>query len=181
MFDFDVLKKIRIDANDSIRNDSDGESITGFSHFLSFHFWRWLVPVVLASVPWISDFSIQPIEAYVGTCIAVFTALFFSLLLIAGDKIRVEKDNKDKDFDNFKKYKENMKQIVRITLHIISLGIIIFILTLFHIVFASNYYVFIDNVFASIIIFLLCRFMFALVCLLQRFYYTINDEINNIL
>lgn len=181
MFDFEVVTKILFDANESIQKDSDGEFIVNKYRRLSFHLWRWFVPMCLAITPWVSKVSIKPIEQYVGTCIAVFTALFFSLLLTAGDKVRNEKINIDKDDKNFQKFKINMKQIVCITLHIISLGIIIFILVLFHIILGNLGCIILDKVFASLIIFLLCRFMFALVCLLQRFYYTINDEINNIL
>jgi len=181
MFDFSEIKEITKNASQNIKLDSNGDKIKSTSFKIFFHVWRWIIPLFIASFPWWAKISLQSIENFIGTGIAIFTGLFFSLLLNTGDKIRNEKLNKDRDNDQFQRYKENMKQIAHITLHSISLGIIIFLLMMLHVISGANDTSTLAQIFSSLILFLSCRFIFTILCLLQRFKYVVEDEIENIL
>jgi sterol desaturase/sphingolipid hydroxylase (fatty acid hydroxylase superfamily) len=124
---------------------------------------------------------VSKIDNYIGTVISIFTGLFFSLLLSIGDKIRNEKFNPNRDNDNFQKYKENMKQISNIVLYIILFGVEIFILLFLNSILGKYANGYVEIIITLLVSYLLARFVVSLLFVIQRFYYTSRDEINNIL
>jgi len=181
MLDFRVLNNIKKNAIQSIKKDSDGIKITKklskFYFFLFFNF----IPILLLIAPWFLHLKLSNIEKLIGTGIAIFTGLFFSLLLNISAKIRIEKENINIDTGNFQAFKENMKQISDITLYIIILGIKILIYVILNKLFATEKYPEIECVFTSIALFLLARFFVTLFSMLQRFFFVLRDEIKNIM
>ena len=180
MIDFKVLIKIKKNALKSIKTDSEGHLIDGkSSKFLLVLFFR-IIPFITALTPWFLHVKLSDLSGYVTTGIAIFTGLFFSLLLNISAKIRIEKENKNIDIANFQAFKENMRQISNITQYIIILGILVMLLVLFNSLlnFGCNK---IEYGFTSIALFLLIRYFVCLFFLLQRFFYVLRDEINNIL
>ena len=151
MLDFQVILKIRKNALDSMKRDSDGELISSSwkkaVFIVSFH----ITPIAVCTVAWFRDIKLTNLENYIGSGIAIFTGLFFSLLLGIGAKIRDEKSNPDKEEENFQKFKTSMKQIANITLYVIEIGIFIFLILLLNSLFKFlfGYEVVIDSILFS--------------------------------
>lgn len=181
MLDFKVLNKIRKDAKDNIKTDSDGERISSFLFKVIFVFAFYLIPLGLVVVAYCKNVMLSDLEGYVGASIAIFTGLFFSLILSIGGKVKAERDNPDKDQDNFQRFKENMKQIANITLYTIMHGIVIFVLMLLNSIFKNEEYIIVEKLFTAGVVFLLVRYTVSLFFMLQRFAFVIRDEIQNIL
>lgn len=180
MIDFNVLYDISKEARESIKTDSDKEPIKGFWVNLIFFLFYTIMPLLAASTPWYWDIKLSNLEGFIGTGITIFTGLFFSLLLNISSKIRIEKENVNKDISNFEAYKENMRQISSITQYIILLGILILFVVLANsLICISKTYV--EKTFTSIAIFLLMRYLVCLFFVLQRFYFVLRDEIDNIM
>ena len=181
MLDFNVIREINKKAIQSIKSDSDDELIDNkwkkTVFYLSFYF----LPIALVIISWLKDIKITDLESYISTGIAIFTGLFFSLLLSIGSKVRSEKANEDRDENNFQKFKCSMKQIANITLYIIILGIFIFLLLLLNNIIKSDCYPIIEKIFTGLVLFILCRFITSLFFLVQRLYFLVRDELNNIL
>lgn len=181
MLDFKVVRDIRNDALDSIRRDSDDEKITGFSGKLTFYLMFYILPILLGALAIWKNILVSELESYISTGIAIFTGLFFSLLLSIGSKIKAESINADRDEENFKRFKTGMKQIAKITLYNIVLGILIFLLILLNHILKTDCNRYIEMIFTFIVIYLLGQFIVTLFFMLQRLYFLINDELNNIL
>ena len=181
MLDFKVILKIRKSAIESMKKDSDDNDIKSFWKkfvFIStFHF----LPFLIILLVWSKNIKLSSIETYVGTGIAIFTGLFFSLLLTIGAKVRSENENPNKDADNFNRFKTNMKQIANIVLYVIVIRIVIFIIMLTNTIFRTDSCAYIEKIFTSMAMFLLVRFFISLFFIIQRFHFLIKDEINNIL
>lgn len=181
MLDFNVILEIRKSAIKSMKSDSDDESIKSFWKKFTFLLFFYLIPIVVCIVAWFRDIKLSAIESYIGTGIAIFTGLFFSLLLSIGSKVKSENDNPNKDVDNFQRFKTNMKQIANITLYIIIAGTIVFLLLLINTLFKSDDCLIVEKIITAIALFLLSRFIVSLFFMIQRFYFLVRDEINNIL
>ncbi|WP_339697426.1 hypothetical protein [uncultured Roseivirga sp.] len=181
MLDFRVILDIRKDALKSMKCDSDDVKIS--SHWKRFIFISvfHLVPVMICVIAWTQELKLTTLENYIGSGIAIFTGLFFSLLLSIGAKIRDEKNNPDKDDNNFMKFKNNMKQIANITLYVIEIGVLIFIILLLNSLFKTDEYPIVERIFTMLALFFLARFLTSLFFMIQRFYHVMSDEINNIL
>ncbi|NLO70927.1 MAG: hypothetical protein GX102_08350 [Porphyromonadaceae bacterium] len=181
MLDLKTLLRIPREAKISMKKDSEGETIqrksSKFFFFLLFN----ILPLIIGAISYCSGVIISEIDSYIGTVISIFTGLFFSLLLSIGDKIRNEKSNIDRDNSNFQKYKENMKQISNIILYIILLGVEIFILLFLNSILGKYMDGYIEIAITLLVSYILARFVISLLFVVQRFYYTSRDEINNIL
>ena len=86
MLDFNVIKQIRNDALDSIKRDSDDEKINGYGIKLTFYAMFYLIPIILGVLALWKNVLVSELEGYISTGIAIFTGLFFSLLLSIGSK-----------------------------------------------------------------------------------------------
>jgi hypothetical protein len=181
MLDFKVVKSIRNEALDSIKRDSDNDKISGIWKNIVFYLMFYGVPIFLGVISLIKNVSVSDLESYITTGIAIFTGLFFSLLLSIGSKVKAEKANTDKDEANFISFKIGMTQIAKITMYNIILGILIFLLILLNHIFKSNSYEFIEMAFTFAVMYLLGQFIVTLFFILQRLYFLVNDELNNIL
>ncbi len=181
MLDLKTLIQIPKEAKKSMKKDSDGETIQRKSSKLFFVLLFNILPLIIGAISYCSGLVISQIDSYIGTVISIFIGLFFSLLLSIGDKIRNEKSNTDRDNLNFQKYKESMKQISNIILYIILLGVEIFILLFLNSIFGNFLNGYIEVGITLLVSYLLTRFVIALLFVIQRFYYTTRDEINNIL
>ncbi len=181
MLDFNVVKNIRNEALDSIKKDSDDERIVGWWKKTIFYVMFYGVPIVLGVVSLIKKIAISDLESYITTGIAIFTGLFFSLLLSIGSKVKAEKVNPNKDEANFKSFKIGMTQIAKITMYNIILGILIFLLILLNHILKTDCYEYIEMGFTFVVMYLLGQFIITLFFMLQRLYFLINDELNNIL
>lgn len=180
MLDFKILTEIGKIARESIKKDSDGYPIKGKGTHLIFFVFYTLIPLLAASTPWYWDIKLSKLEGYIGTGIAIFTGLFFSLLLNISSKIRIEKENKNKDIANFKGFKENMKQISDIAQYVIVLGILILLIVLVNALVCVNKDL-TEKIFTSLALILLLRYFVCLFFILQRFHFVLRDEIDNIL
>lgn len=181
MLDFSVIREINKKAIESIKSDSDGELINGkWKKFVFFSLF-YVFPFSISIWSWYKNIEISNLEGYISTGIAIFTGLFFSLLLSIGSKVRAEKENKNIDNDSFQRFKTSMKQIANITLYVIILGILIFLLILLNNLLQSDCYVLIEKIFTSVVLFLLGRFIVSLFFMVQRLYFLVRDELDNIL
>ncbi len=180
MLDIKVISEIGKEARRSIKSDSEGVLITDRLKNFVFILFFTVIPLLGASTPWFSEVKLSNLENYVGTGIAIFTGLFFSLLLNISSKIRIEKENINKDESNFQAFKENVRQISYITQYIIILGILVLIIVLLNLLVTVKFD-WIEKSFTTIALFLLIRYFACLFFLLQRFYFVLRDEINNIM
>lgn len=180
MLDFNVLIEIGKEAKKSIKTGSDGNPITGWFNHVIFLIFFTIIPLLGASTAWYWNIKLSDIEGYIGTGIALFTGLFFSLLLSISSKIRIEKENKNIDNANFQAFKENMRQISHITQYVIILGILALLTVLINSLIVLDF-AFIEKSFTTIALFLLLRYFACLFFMLQRFHFVLRDEINNIL
>lgn len=181
MLDIHTLIDLRKKAICSIKTDCDDVKISSKWKKTVFIVVFYILPVLAAIATFYNEIKLTDLQGYIGTSIAIFTGLFFSLLLNIGTKIKAEKQNKDKDSANFQQYKTSMKQIADITLYTIVLGIYIFILMLINSIFKTSNCVYIEFSITSVTIFMLVRFIGSLFFMIQRFFYLIRDEISNIL
>ena len=180
MLDLGVLLKIRTEAIKSIKSDSDNEPINKFGGHFTYYLTFYTIPTICASLAFFIELKLSDMESFVGTGISIFTGLFFSLLLGIGSKIKAEKENPDIDIENYKQYKNNMKQISNITQFVIILGIVIMSLVLINYLFrGSNIYI--QKSLTAIVLYFLVKFVACLFFMLQRFYYVLRDELGNIL
>lgn len=179
MLDVKVLFKIRKEAIESIKKDSDGEPIGKLYNSLFFYFLWYALPILGIAVVVCKQIKLSDLQDYIGASIALFTGLFFSLLLSLGDKLRTEKANVNIDVNNYNKFKENMKQISRITQFIILKGILIFVLLLLNSLLKSTEYLYIETVLTAIAVYILIQYTISICFLLQRFHHTMKDELNN--
>src|SRR5699024_10997283 len=127
MIEIKTIRNIFTEGVDAIKVDSDGQKIDSKSSKLLFFVLWYLAPLSVILVVFLQNIKISSFQNFVGSSIALFTGLFFSLLLRIGDKIRAEKNNQNKDVQNFQRFKESLKQISKISQLIILLGIIIFV------------------------------------------------------
>ncbi len=179
MIDFGVFARIRRDALESINSDSDGEKIVSKKQkFICVIIC--IFPICCALTPWIIDVNISRFDSFIATAISIFTGLFFSLLLNISSRIRIEKENKNIDINNFERYKKNMKQISNITQYVVVLGILIMLLILFRYLLGFENCLIIHTI-DSVVIFILIRYFFCLLFMLQRFHFVLRDEIDNIM
>jgi hypothetical protein len=181
MLDIKVLLEIRHNAIQSMKRDSDDEQIESkwkkFVFILAFY----CIPVSLALIAWYKEIKLTSLEQYIGASIAIFTGLFFSLLLNIGSKIRSEKENPNVDNENFLQFKKSMKQIANITLYEIILGIIIFLLMLLNSILKSNSYPLFEQTLTILTIYLLGQYIVSLFFMMQRYFYIVRDELNSVL
>ena len=130
MIDFRILLEIKKDALESIKSDSGGDLIKGKAKKFTFLLLFTIVPFIASLISYLLDVKLSDLSSYITTGIAIFTGLFFSLLLSISTKIRIERENENIDKANFRAFKENMRQISNITQYIIVLGILIMLLVL---------------------------------------------------
>lgn len=179
MLDFKVLLNIRSEAIESIKKDSDGDIIEKWGYKVLFFIIWYLLPLIGIITVFCREIRLSDLQAYIGASVALFTGLFFSLLLSLGDKLRTEKANNNIDINNFKKFKENMKQISRITQFIILKGVLIFVLLLLNSLMKSDNSIYIETTLTAISIYILIQYTISIGFLLQRFHHTMKDELNN--
>jgi uncharacterized membrane protein len=179
MLDIKVLLNIRKDAIDSIKKDSDGTRIEKRRYKIFFFFLWYLIPICGVLTVFYKKIVLSNFQDYIGTSITLFTGLFFSLLLSLGDKLRTEKSNKNIDESNYLRFKENMKQISKITQFIILSGILIFVLLLINSLVKTSDYKYIEISLTALSIYLLSQYTISIGFLLQRFHHTMKDELNN--
>lgn len=180
MIDFRTLHNIRKKAIKKINLDSNGKTISDRVSKLKFNFFFYGLPIIMAIVPWILSIGLTQLTIYVTTGVSIFTSLFFSLLLSVSSRIRTEKSNKDIDLSNYEAFKESLKQISSITLYIILLGVQIMLVVVLNYIFSFKCNA-IELSFTSIAFFLLSRYFVCLLAMLQRFFFVIRDEIDNIM
>lgn len=181
MLDIKVLNKIRKEALSNIKKDSDGEKIDSKINKVWYFFLFYLIPLLMSIGSWLNDIFISEMEKFISTGIAIFTGLFFSLLLNIGSKVNAEKNNPNKDQDNFISFKNSMIQISSITIYTIVLGIIIFLLLLINHILKTDTVIYIEKGFTALIIFIMSQFIICLFFMIQRLYFIVKDELNNIL
>ncbi|HBG40885.1 MAG TPA: hypothetical protein DEF88_00590 [Porphyromonadaceae bacterium] len=181
MLDFKTFERISCEAKKSMKKDSDGDEINSKSSKILFFLIFYVLPFGISFFAFHKKIIISEIAEYIGTVISIFTGLFFSLLLSIEDKVKNQRDNKDRQDSNFQKYKENMKQISNIVLYIILLGVEIFMLLFLNSLFGNYLDGCIEILITIVTSFLLMRFIISLLFVIQRFYYTSRDEIGNIL
>lgn len=180
MLDFKVLFTIRKEAIRSIKSDSDYQPIKKRGACLTFYLTFYLIPLICASVPFVIELKLSDMESFIGTGVSIFIGLFFSLLLSIGSKIKSEKNNPDIDIENYKRYRNNMKQISIITQFVIVLGIVIMGVVLINfLVKGCNDYL--EKGLTAVALYSLSKFFVCLFFMLQRFYYVMRDELGNIL
>lgn len=181
MIDIEVIREIQTRAISSMQSDCDDEKISSVWKKTVFITVFYLLPLLAVCISWIRDIKLSSLENYIGTGIAIFTGLFFSLLLSIGDKVRNEQNNADKDSDNFQRYKTGMKQIANIILYTIIIGVVIFVILLINIILKIESCIYIEKVLTAFTLFFLVRFIVSLFFIVQRFYFLVRDELNNIL
>lgn len=179
MLDLKALYKIQSEALDSIKKDSDDEYIDKIYNRVFFYFLWYLLPLIGIGVVFLKGVKLSDLQDYIGASIALFTGLFFSLLLSLGDKLRAEKLNDNIDRNNYLKFKTNMKQISSITQFIILKGIIIFVLLLLNSLLKSDEILCVELVLTGISVYILIQYTISIGFLLQRFHQTMKDELNN--
>lgn len=181
MIEIKTIQNIFTEGIDAIKTDSDGQKINlKFSKIVFFVLWN-ILPFGVIYIVFSKDIKISFFQNFVGSSVALFTGLFFSLLLRIGDKIRAEKNNENKDNQNFIRFKESLQQISKISQLIILLGIIIFVMLVLNGLLKSDSYPIIELSITSISLALLVWYLMALLSLIQRFTFTMRDEIENIL
>jgi hypothetical protein len=181
MLDFSGFKEINYKAIKSIKTDSDGELIDSKLNKFIFYFFFYTLPIISFSLVFYFEIKVSSFDKIVATGVSIFTGLFFSLLLNISSRIRIEKENLNIDFQSFKKYKTNMKQIANITLYIISLGIYIISLLLINYLIKDNVFKYFEIIITAITFFLIIRYLVSILFMIQRFRFIIRDEIENIL
>lgn len=181
MLDFQVILEIRKKAINSMQRDSEDQKISTWWKKMIFYSSFYVAPLLVCFIAWCRDIRLTSLENYIGSGIAIFTGLFFSLLLGIGAKIRDEKANPDKEEENFQKFKTSMKQIANITLFVIEIGIVIFVILLLNSILKSDKIEVVETIFTLVALFLLTQFLVSLFFMIQRFYFVVRDEINNIL
>lgn len=179
MLDVKVLWKVRTDAIDSIKKDSDGDKVQKLNFKLFFLFLWYFLPLFAAGFSICMDVKLSDLQNYIGASVALFTGLFFSLLLSLGDKLRIEKANENVDINNFKRFKENMRQISSITQFVILVGVIIFVILLLNSLTISISCIWIESIWTGIAVYFLFQYTILIGFLLQRFHHTLKDELNN--
>ncbi len=179
MIDFCTFREIRDNAIKSIKSDSDGEQITRRKSKVLFVLYFYALPLFAFILSLFLNVQISDFGSYLTVGISIFTGLFFSLLLNISSKVRIEKENKNKDISNFQKYKENMRQISNITQFVICLGISIMLMIILFF-FVPKQYECIRGVVTAISLYLLINYFVCLFFILQRFHYVLRDEIDNI-
>ncbi len=179
MLDIRALMNIRKDAIDSIKRDSDGEIILKIKFKIIFIIFWYIIPFCGVLTVFYRKILLSDLQDYIGASIALFTGLFFSLLLSLGDKLRTEKSNKDIDHSNYLKFKENMKQISKITQFIILYGILIFVLLLINSLVKTSDYNCFEVSLTALSMYILSQYTISIGFLLQRFHHTMKDELNN--
>jgi hypothetical protein len=179
MLDLKVLWKIREEALDSIKKDSDGERIPKKSFKLFFCVLWYIIPLFGVATVFYRQIKLSDIQDYIGASIALFTGLFFSLLLSLGDKLRTEKANDNIDQSNYLRFKENMQQISKITQFIILNGVFIFVLLLINSLARTSEYEFVEISLTALSVYIISQYTISIGFLLQRFHHTMRDELNN--
>lgn len=180
MLDIKVLFDIRNNAVESMKSDSDDEKIESKWKKVVFFLTFYCLPISLAYLSWHREIKLTSLETYIGASIAIFTGLFFSLLLSIGSKIRLEKENPNIDNDNFLQFKKSMKQIANITLYEIIVGIFIFLFMLLNSILKSKCHPEFEQVLTIITVYLLGQYIVSLFFMMQRYFYVVRDELNNI-
>lgn len=181
MIDLKTIYNIYKDGVYAIKTDSSGHRISSNLSLWTFRFLWFVLPLIIIATVFCREIKISFLQNFIGSSIALFTGLFFSLLLRIGDKIRVEKNNQDRDNDNFQKFKESLFQISKISQLIILIGIKVFILLILNWLVKSDSLPIVELTITSIVFLLLTWYLIALIALIQRFTYTMRDEIDNIL
>jgi hypothetical protein len=180
MLDIGVFIKIISEAIKSIKSDSDDEPITKCCGYFIYYLTFYTIPFACALLPFFIELKLSDMESFIGTGISIFTGLFFSLLLGIGSKIKTEKENPNIDLNNYKQYRNNMRQISNITQYVIILGVVIMAVVLAnYILKGSNIYI--EKSMTAIVMYLLVKFVVCLFFMLQRFYYVLRDELGNIM
>lgn len=179
MLDIRTLLTIRREALDSISKDSDGEKFPKKSFRIFFFILWYIVPLSGIATVIYKQIKLSDLQDYIAASIALFTGLFFSLLLGLGDKLRTEKANPNIDENNYKQFKENMRQISNITQFIILEGVLVFILLLVNSLAKTTDFLCIEIGITSMAIYLLSQYTISIGFLLQRFHHTMKDELNN--
>lgn len=179
MLDIRTLLTIRREAIESIKKDSDGEHICKKSYRILFYLLWYVAPLGSILTVVYKQIKLSDLQDYIAASIALFTGLFFSLLLGLGDKLRTEKANENIDQNNFVKFKENMRQISNITQLIILKGILVFVFLLINSLAKTSDNNCIEVGITAITIYILLQYTISIGFLLQRFHYTMKDELNN--
>lgn len=180
MLEIKVFRDIIRDGYDSIQRDSDDELIKEKSPRAIYFLLKYALSLFFVMLPWFFNVKLSAMEDFISSGTAIFTGLFFSLLLSVGDKIRKEKENENKDNDNYRQFKNNMKQISKIILLTIFIGILLFVTMLLNKVLNTTNYPIIERIFTSIALFLLVQFLVTMLFMTQRFYFTLRDELANL-
>ncbi len=181
MINFSLLIKIKKDAIQCMKKGSDDLISEKKSHRISFVFFFTILPIVISIISIYLNIRLSDFRNFIATGIAIFIGLFFSLLLTIGGKIRTERNNRDMDLEQFKSYRNNMKQIASIILYIIQLGLLIFITIFIDSVFLKIHPCYINYLSVALVSFFMSRFLVSIIFMIQKFYYTNRDEISNLL
>jgi hypothetical protein len=179
MLDLKTLLSIRKEAIESIKKDSDGDNIHKKSFKISFFLIWYIAPIGGILTVLYKQIKLSDLQEYIAASIALFTGLFFSLLLGLGDKLRTEKANDNIDESNYNRFKENMKQISKITQFIILKGVLIFVLLLINSISKTSDYKCIEIGITAVSVYILFQYTVSIGFLLQRFHHTMADELNN--
>lgn len=179
MVDFKTLLNIQKEALESIKKDSDGEFISKFKFKMSFIIFWYFIPFCGMVTVFYRQVFLSDLQEYIGASVALFTGLFFSLLLSLGDKLRTEKANVNIDHSNYMRFKETLKQISKITQLIILKGIVIFTILLINSLSKTSDCIYVEITLTAISIYILAQYTISIGFLIQRFHHTMQDELNN--
>jgi len=178
---FSTILEICKNAQNSIRKDADNEFVRKKWSKLEYIAIFYLIPLILGAIAFNLKIKLELIEGFIGTGIAIFTGLFFTLLVTVGDKIKRAKENSNMDNDNFRKFKNSLAQISNIILLSILLGILIFVLLLTNTFVISAEWHMASLIISSLSIYFLFQFLTTIILILQRFFYVVHDEIDGVL
>lgn len=180
MIELNTIKSISKDAKATIRKNSDGQPISKKQLIQNYYLFYYILPITASLlsffVPNLSNDFLQ----YITTGVAIFSGLFFTLLLNISTKIRDKSQDLNVDRTIKSRFKENMKQISIIAQYNILLGIFIIMLILIFVITSriaifSDYYI--TKILLAIIFSLVLRYFATLFSLLQRLKFVVRDEI----
>lgn len=178
MIDRITLKKLQENALKSLFSGSNGDLFVKnvkLTKVVLFY----LIPLLITTIAIFKCTLLSAFANYIGVTISIFTSLFFSLIIILGDKLKKESSNSSISQKQFDYIKNNITQISQMTLYVIYLGILLVITLFLNILFKSKLYVYPEIFFTAIAFFIFVRYVIFLFGILQRLFYVNRDELEN--
>lgn len=174
-----------ISERELIRNISSepNNSVNKKRQFLS-SLLIYILPAFVFAIIIILNANISTFTEYSLILVSIFTGLLFSFLLSVGEKVKMQKDNPNRDNDQFQNYKRLINQLSKIAQFEIILGIkyiaIVIITSLTIKLLPSDPY-YVNTILGGVSVFLLTQFIAILYYVWFKLYYVLEDDINNTL